>query len=468
MPSLGRVLVGAALCFGRILHASPINERDHFSAADTITVDVCVVGGGSTGTYSAVRLSQDLGKSVVVVEKEDILGGHTNTYIDPVTKAPIDYGVQAFHNLSVVTNYFARFNVPLTPVPLTTPFTTEYVDLTTGKVVAGYSPPDPTAALEIFAAQALKYPYLSSGYNLPNPVPADLLLPFGDFITKYGIQDAVPVIFTFGHGVGDFLAVPTLYIFQNFGLPQLESLATASYLTTAHHDNSELYQKAAALLGSSVLYRSTMIRAERHVNGSHHITVQTPDGLKLIKAKKLLMTIPPILENLIPFELDHHEHEVFKQWQYTTYYAGVVRNGAPVNKSISNTATSSPLHIPTSPFVRNFDYSGIPNLHVFSTVSDCPQSLNEVECLIMDQISLCQTEGIFPAGAATIEAINNHTPIQMRVPAESISKGFYADLYALQGRHGTYWTGAAWAQDDSSLLWQFTEGILPLIIKAME
>jgi hypothetical protein len=107
MPSPGRLLLGVALWFGSILpvlSTSPINGRDHFSAADTIIVDVCIVGGGSTGTYSAVRLSQDLGKSVVVVEKEGVLGGHTNTYIDPVTKFPIDYGVQASHNLSVVTN----------------------------------------------------------------------------------------------------------------------------------------------------------------------------------------------------------------------------------------------------------------------------------------------------------------------------------------------------------------------------
>jgi hypothetical protein len=56
----------------------------------------------------------------------------------------------------------------------------------------------------------------------------------------------------------------------------------------------------------------------------------------------------------------------------------------------------------------------------------------------------------------------------MRVTADSIAKGFYSDLYALQGRHGTYWTGAAWAPDGSSLLWAFTDTILPLVIKALE
>jgi ribulose 1,5-bisphosphate synthetase/thiazole synthase len=40
-----------------------------FQSEDIIMRDVCILGGGSTGTYSAVRLSQDLGKSVVVVEQ---------------------------------------------------------------------------------------------------------------------------------------------------------------------------------------------------------------------------------------------------------------------------------------------------------------------------------------------------------------------------------------------------------------
>jgi hypothetical protein len=60
------------------------------------------------------------------------LGGHTDTYIDPVTQYPVDYSVLAYHNISVVTEFFKRFNVPLIAVPLTSPFTTKYVDLSTG------------------------------------------------------------------------------------------------------------------------------------------------------------------------------------------------------------------------------------------------------------------------------------------------------------------------------------------------
>ena len=43
-----------------------------------VEADVVIIGGGSSGTYAAVRL-HDLGKSVIVVEQDDVLGGHTNT-----------------------------------------------------------------------------------------------------------------------------------------------------------------------------------------------------------------------------------------------------------------------------------------------------------------------------------------------------------------------------------------------------
>lgn len=95
-------LFKSALCVGLLAVTSaapPISERTSFSAKDTITVDVAIIGGGATGTYAAVRL-KDYGKSVLVIEKSGRLGGHTETYFAtdapaPFTGAPVDYGVQA-------------------------------------------------------------------------------------------------------------------------------------------------------------------------------------------------------------------------------------------------------------------------------------------------------------------------------------------------------------------------------------
>ena len=78
-----------------------------------------------------------------------------------------------------------------------------------------------------------------------------------------------------------------------------------------------------------------------------------------------------------------------------------------------------------------------------------------------------ETAGTFAASTPLIEVLSDHSPTQMRVSVDAIENGFYKDLYALQGLNGTFWTGAAWAPDDSSLLWAFTEGVLPLVIAAL-
>ena len=49
--------------------------------------DVCVIGGGGSGPYAAVELRK-MGKSVVLLEKMNYLGGHTQTYHDPSTGTP--------------------------------------------------------------------------------------------------------------------------------------------------------------------------------------------------------------------------------------------------------------------------------------------------------------------------------------------------------------------------------------------
>ena len=74
-----------------------------------------MIGGGSAGTYTAVRLG-DFGKSVVVVEAKDRLGGHTETYHDPVTGGTVDIGVIVFEEDPLVRNYFARFGIDLAPM----------------------------------------------------------------------------------------------------------------------------------------------------------------------------------------------------------------------------------------------------------------------------------------------------------------------------------------------------------------
>lgn len=66
--------------------AVALNQRySDISPQNTFKVDVCVVGGGAAGTYAAIK-TLDVNKMVVVVEQQYRLGGHTKTYIDPVSE----------------------------------------------------------------------------------------------------------------------------------------------------------------------------------------------------------------------------------------------------------------------------------------------------------------------------------------------------------------------------------------------
>lgn len=221
-----------------------------YGPSSIVRRDVCIIGGGSSGTYAAIGL-RDKGKSVAVIEKQGVLGGSTNTYTDPATGTKVDYGVVVFENRTTVTSYFSRFGIPLTTGSGSygAGLGTYYVDFRTGKNVTGYIPTDPTAAFAAYGTQLAKYPFINTpGWNVPDPVPADLLLPFGDFVKKYQLEAAVPTINDSAQGFGDLLSIPTLYVLKYFNRV-IPVGAQSVFLATLRHDNSELYEKARTELG---------------------------------------------------------------------------------------------------------------------------------------------------------------------------------------------------------------------------
>jgi heterodisulfide reductase subunit A-like polyferredoxin len=97
---VGSVSVGSAFAIDQ---SRSSDDLDNFPLKDTIVRDVCIIGGGSTGTFSAIRF-RDRGESVVVIERKDRLGGHTETYQDSITGLTTEAGVVAWVNFTVVTN----------------------------------------------------------------------------------------------------------------------------------------------------------------------------------------------------------------------------------------------------------------------------------------------------------------------------------------------------------------------------
>ncbi|KAF3386494.1 Beta-cyclopiazonate dehydrogenase [Penicillium rolfsii] len=451
---------------GLLAHASFV-----YCEPAAIIRDVAIIGGGASGTFAAIRLRNE-GKSTILIEKEHILGGHTNTYQDPVTKVFVDYGVEVFHNQEVVKEYFKTLNVSWTIANFGGEGTPVYLDDKTAKQIP-YTSPDPQAGLYVYATQLAQYAQLEYGFFLPESVPEDLLLPFGAFLDKYpDIGNAAPTIFRFGQGLGDFLEQPTLYVFKNFGLDIIHDIATG-FLVTTSQNNHEIYDHAAEILGSDVLLSSTVVATKhRDQNGGVQLVVQTPSGRRIVKAKTLLISIPPKLVNLRPFDLDERETALFGAFQNTGYYTSLVKNtGLPAGFNSLSVGADTPYNIPDLPGVYTVAPTAIDG--VFDIKYGSPHSLPDdfVRSEILSYVKKLQANGFATkvSGEPEFVRFNSHTPFELTVSKDLISGGFYKRLYGLQGYRSTWYTGAAFHTQDSSMLWNFTDSfVLPSILTGLK
>ncbi|KAF2501410.1 FAD dependent oxidoreductase family protein [Lophium mytilinum] len=434
------------------------------SGHEAITRDVCIIGGGASGTYAAVRL-QDLGFSVTLIEQDDSLGGMVNTYTDPDGDIPIDYGVADYRsNISVVESFLKRLDIAYGPSE-STEGTTVRANLDTGQRVLNYTSPNALDALTRYGEVAAKYSELEHGYYLPEPVPEDLLMPFGQFIEKYNVSGVIHVVY---RSYGDILHQPTLYVMKYFGANAIYNLFNG-FIGTKSQNNSEIYDKAARVLSGNVMLHSHVVSTNMTADGDGliEIRVQSPLGLEIIRARKLVITIPPLISNLDGFDLGNSEKTLFGQFQSVGYYTSLVQNtGLPANTAVLNTNSNNLYDLPTLPSVYQIVPTKGTGLYQVEYGSPSPQPIESVKSDILASIRRLKTTGIANVtedGEPQFVAFASHTPFQLTVPADAIKSGFYSKLYALQGQKQTFYTGAAFHAYDSSLLWRFTEDLLPKI-----
>ncbi|RAL07020.1 FAD/NAD(P)-binding domain-containing protein [Aspergillus homomorphus CBS 101889] len=438
--------------FGLFVSAVPISE--------TITRDVVILGGGSTGTYAAIRL-KDLGKSFVIVERSNRLGGHGETFY-PAENTPINYGVEGLFNTSATRAYLHRLNVPY-EVRVPASSNDQYLNLRTGSKVQIKSV-DEQQALKPYLDAIAQFSFLTDGpYNLPDPVPEDLLLPFGDFVKKYNLEPTI--LPNINHGCGDIFNMMTLYHVQYLGIPHAKALGEG-YLRPVN-GMADIYTRAARELAEDVLFSTTaqsirrstdaveLLAVSRHSNGT---TTRT-----LIHAKQLLVTIPVTLDNLHPIvDLDAHETDLFSRWRYQTYYAALVNNtGLTDGVNLLNIDPDNALSVPREPLIWRIDAQRVPDYRTIKLVGNQSFTAQDAQQLMAETFAKLSARGTYPAARRPhIVAWGDHTPSTMSVSADEIRNGFYRSLYGLQGRHRTFYTGLAWASDYSTLLWRYTDTVI--------
>ncbi|KAL5361326.1 hypothetical protein BJX96DRAFT_151736 [Aspergillus floccosus] len=444
MNSLLSISLFLAHCAIHPANGQDIFHPNYYASEDVITRDVAVIGGGSSGTYGAINLRRR-GQSVVLVEKEAVLGGHTNTFTDPATGTAIDYGVQAYWNISVTRDYLAYLGVP------TTQYTGDartdiYADFQTGARVAVNSSSNYTAYIQ----QLQKYPYLEYSWDLPDPVPEDLLLPFSEFLEKYKLEDIAYNVYYGAQGLSNVLDQLTVNVFKIFDGSFIDALYGGD--VKGLHTNGEIYTRAAARLGADVLLSSQVVAASRPDNGTGvRLVVQTPTGHKLIMASKLLVSIPPLLENMQPFDLTERERDLFSRWKFSAYYTMLVNNtGLPSGYRFRNANADTMANIPHLPAPYQVTETKIPGIFYIWYGSPYATKETAVQADVVDVIR--RLRSTIDAKTTTcvpqFVAFNSHTPFKLVVDAEAIRGGFYGAVAALQGYRNTlvYGSGGDLAQ----------------------
>ncbi|KAF2151290.1 putative FAD dependent oxidoreductase [Myriangium duriaei CBS 260.36] len=450
--------------------AASVHPRDQFdssayAAEDVVERDFAIIGGGASGTYAAISLT-DRNKTFALVEVSNRLGGNTKTFHDPATGAPVDFGLQLYLNSSVVRDFFARLRTPLANLEADHFGNPKYYDFTKRIALTNFSRGD---IYSDYITELDKHPYLENGIDLPNPVPADLLLTWPEYIKKHNLSDSALATFGLPAYPGDLLNTLALHIFNDLNHVLLDEEAGAA-VHNANHDNSELYVKALAELEPNVFLKSSIIAGRRGLTrrGGVQLVANTPSGKKLIKAKQLIIAMPPVLDNTKYLGLDQQEQAILSKLDGHFYYGGVVNNtGLKDSDAYINQGASTPFHVAPLPSVVQFFPSSSSGYHYYWYNALQAKTRAEIESTARDNIKWLQTQGNATAREPNFVDFVDFSPFHLQPPKQDIADGWYGKMKGLQGHRNTWYISSLFVVG-SSQLWNDTKNMLPDIIAASQ
>lgn len=368
-------------------------------------------------------------------------------------------------------DYFARLGVPLFTAPTTAAASTINADFSLGVAAppANVSTDALTNAIQRYGAYlAANFSTVYPGYYLPDPVPEDLMMPYGDFMHKYGLDPIVNLINQYIQPAESYKE-PALFPLKLLSLDPLMGITSGFKVT---RDVNDLYRAAASILGDSVLYSSYIVSIKR-TNAAEgagvEAIVNTPTGFKRILAGKLLMAAPPVLSNLAGWDVADAEVALFQKFKTQQYYAGVIRNTGLPNATLQNVGFTTPFNIPALPALFNVVPTGFGDgtalAYYTSRERVEPDAAKADTLATLDRLV---AGGVVALGAEGTEILEwfDHPNVRMYVEAEDIRAGFYKQLYGLQGQRNTYWSGAAWVTQASSPIWDYTKSVVDTMLAA--
>jgi hypothetical protein len=428
-----------------------------------IRKDVCILGGGAAGIFSALKL-RDRGFSVAVIEQTGRIGGHSETFRDPDTGVMINIGVQIFPNHPLVVNTYGRYGLSLQPAPSGGGQPPLLVDFATGQLVK------PITSTPAEFGQALvkyiniltkEYPFIgTNGINLPNPVPAELLLPFKDFLEARGLLPGLARLFDFLQGFGSPLDMTTLYALKNIDLAVSSAILTNGFLR-GEGGNDLFYKEAEKELGNSIFKNTNVLSVSRPTAGPVRVYINTPSGRQLILCDRLIVTFPPLLQNMQRLDLSRREFDIFRRFRSNFYWTSVAEiSGLPPFQRVSNRSASLPFNVPRLPGLYGVSPSSAPNVYNILYGSDRVIPGRAVQQQIERDVERLSVATGSPVTFNRFRLFKGHNPYALYVSPQDIQNGFYARLKALQGQRNTFYLGSAFQTHSTLAVWSQAEELL--------
>ncbi|KAL7940489.1 hypothetical protein V8C42DRAFT_362284 [Trichoderma barbatum] len=448
--------------------AAPSNPFDPslFKRDDVIQKDTVVIGCGAAGAYGAIQ-QLDAGKDVLVIEQRGRCGGNVQSYIDPANNVAINAGVVIILNLPETQSFFKRVGVPLAPATalLGDKETNNFIDFASGKP-SPYTMPDPLTLFGLItkytAILTTQYPWLSTGWNLPDPVPKELTQNFGDWLLANGLEGLAYPIALFSQR-GDVTALPTIYGIMQFNADWATQLLTG-YVAAQNMQN--VYDSAFNILNSKPngIFLNTTISSLKRQDTGASLVINTPQGQKLVQAKKILMTGLPTITNLAAWDLSADEIALFSQFTNNGVGGGIIKSSSLDPKpSYNNAPLQGPFFVPKSNSMIVFgakDPEAHKDTFIWYYYAQTPMETNDIVSAVNTTLNRLGSAGVIDSSDISYQFTYNHKNYFCSVPASAIASGFYKKLYGLQGKRSTVWSGATWFANSHAGIYQFTDRVV--------
>ncbi len=224
---------------------------------------------------------------------------------------------------------------------------------------------------------------------------------------------------------------------------------STDFLTTTHHNSSELYIKAEAELSlfSSLLLNFEVANANRDKEEADiKLVVRTSQGNKLILTKKLLIVISSKLDFLTSLNLSDKEKIVFEKFIDANYNVDIVQNTSFLNNiSITNAAQNSKYNFSSLSEVYSFVSAELLELQMIiyvtsqsSKFSFLPDTFVKMNIIKFIKRLHKQNLNKFSQTESKFVDYRLHASYTLQVSSENIKNEFYKKLYALQSLRNTY------------------------------